>query len=274
MLIDTHAHLQVHQFDGDRESVISAAHADQVDRMVVPGIDLESSRRAVELAAAHPGEVFAAVGIHPHDATTLDGAGLAALRELAAEPGVVAIGEIGLDYYRHLSPVEVQREALVQQLALAGEVHLPVILHNRDSHADLISVLREHNQDLSSGGVFHCFIGDRQMAEDALDVGFYLSFAGPVTFPRNTELAEIAAWAPSERILIETDSPYLAPPPFRGKRNEPRHVRLIAEHIAALRGISLAELASLTTRNAESLFRLPASQPEKGNPTHASVQYP
>jgi TatD DNase family protein len=274
MLIDTHAHLQVRQFDGDREAVISAARAAQVDLMVVPGIDLESSRSAVELAASHAGEVFAAVGIHPHDATTFSGEALAVLQELTAAPGVVAIGEIGLDYYRHLSPAEVQRDSLVRQLALAGAVHLPVILHNRDSHADLIAILREHKEDLSSGGVFHCFIGDRQMAEDALDLGFYLSFAGPVTFPRNTELAEVAAWAPSDRILIETDSPYLAPPPFRGKRNEPGHVRLIAEHIAKLRGITLAELAALTTRNAEVLFRLPASQPEKGNPTHASFQHP
>jgi TatD DNase family protein len=274
MLIDTHAHLQVHQFDGDREPVILAAREASVDRVVVPGVDLESSRRAVELAASHAGEVFAAVGVHPHDATTLSGDVLASLRELAAAPGVVAIGEIGLDFYRHLSPVEAQREALIPQLALARESHLPVILHNRDSHADLIAILRDHKPELSSGGVFHCFIGDRRMAEDALDLGFYLSFAGPVTFPRNTELAEVAAWVPSDRILIETDSPYLAPPPFRGKRNEPRHVRLIADHIASLRGITLAELAALTTRNAEALFRLPASQPEKGNPTHASVQHP
>jgi TatD DNase family protein len=271
MLIDTHAHLQVHQFDADRDSVILAAEDAQVDRMVVPGIDLESSRRSVELAARHAGAMFAAVGVHPHDATTFSSEVLAALRDLAAAPGVVAIGEIGLDYYRHLSPVEVQREVLAEQLALAGEVHLPVILHNRDSHSDLVSILRQHQPDLSSGGVFHCFIGDRRMAEDVLDLGFYLSFAGPVTYPRNTELAEIAAWAPSDRILIETDSPYLAPPPFRGKRNEPRHVRLIAEHIAELRGVTLAELAALTTRNAEALFRLPASQPEKGNPTDASL---
>ena len=274
MLIDTHAHLQVHQFDADREPVILAAREAGVDRVLVPGIDLESSRHAVALAEANAGDVFAAVGVHPHDATTLDGEALAALRDLAAADSVVAIGEIGLDYYRHLSPVEVQAEALARQLTLAGQVHLPVILHNRDSHADLIAILREHEEDLSSGGVFHCFIGDRRMAEDALDLGFYLSFAGPVTFPRNTELAEVAAWAPSDRILIETDSPYLAPPPFRGKRNEPRHVRRIAEHIAALRGITLAELAALTTRNAEALFRLPASQPEKGNPTNASFQHP
>jgi TatD DNase family protein len=263
MLIDTHAHVQVHQFAGDRQQVILSAFAKEVDRLIVPGVDLESSREATGLSASYPGRIFAGVGTHPHDAATLTGEVVAAERELACLPGVVAIGEIGLDYYRNLSPPEVQRQALVQQLVLARELELPVILHNRDSHADMIAHLREHGQGLS--GVFHCFIGNRQMARDALDLGFYLSFAGPVTYPANTELAEVAAWAPPDRILVETDSPYLSPVPFRGKRNEPSHVRLIAERIAALRGIGLAELAAITTGNAERLFRLPASQLEKGN---------
>ncbi|MGO8949478.1 MAG: TatD family hydrolase [Ktedonobacterales bacterium] len=262
MLIDTHAHVQVHQFAGDREQVILAAFADDVDRLLVPGIDVESSRGAVELAAAYPGQIFAAVGTHPHDVNTLTHEAFSDERELARLPGVVAIGEIGLDYYRNLSPPRAQRQALIQQLELARELDLPVILHNRDSHADMIAHLREHGQGLV--GVFHCFIGDRQMARDALDLGFYLSFAGPVTYPANTTLAEVAAWAPAERILIETDSPYLTPVPFRGKRNEPRHVRLVAERIAGLRGITLSELAAITSGNAERLFRLPASHVEKG----------
>jgi TatD DNase family protein len=213
----------------------------------------------VSLAAEYPGQVFAAVGTHPHDATTLTDDVLADQRDLAKDPGVVAVGEIGLDFYRNLSPQDVQREALIRQLALAHELGLPVILHNRESHADMIECLRAYGQGIT--GVFHCFIGDRGMATEALDLGFYLSFAGPGTFPRNTELAEVAAWAPEDRILVETDSPYLAPPPFRGKRNEPRHVRLIAERIAELRQISLVELASITTRNAEALFRLPSISP-------------
>jgi TatD DNase family protein len=263
MLIDSHTHIQVRQFSGDRQQVILAAFAAEVDRLIVPGVDLESSRDAVELAAAYPEQVFAGVGTHPHDAQALTDEVLAAERELARLPGVVAIGEIGLDYYRNLSPPDAQREALVKQLALAQDLDLPVILHNRDSHSDMINHLREFGQGLS--GVFHCFIGNQQMAQDALDLGFYLSFAGPVTYPANTELAKVAAWAPLDRILVETDSPYLGPVPFRGKRNEPGRVRLVAERIAALRGIGLAELAAATTSNTERLFRLPAHMLEKGN---------
>jgi TatD DNase family protein len=272
MLIDTHAHVQVHQFATDRKRVISAAFEDQVQQLIVPGIDLESSRDAVNLATEYPGQVFAAVGTHPHDASTLTDDALAAQRTLAASAVVVAVGEIGLDFYRNLSPQSVQREALIRQLGLARELGLPVILHNRESHPDMIECLRTYAQGVT--GVFHCFIGDQRMASEALDLGFYLSFAGPVTYPRNTELAEVAAWAPEDRILIETDSPYLAPPPFRGKRNEPRYVRLIAERIAELRRISLLELARVTSRNAEALFRLPSPQTEKGNSTDAPVQYP
>ena len=255
MLIDTHAHVQVHQFNADRASVIEAAFAEGVGRMIVPGIELESSRAAVALAREYPGRIFAAVGTHPHDASTLTPETLAAQRELARTPGLVAIGEIGLDYYRDLSPRDVQREALIQQFALARELTLPVILHNRESHADMIRLLREEGQGLR--GVFHCFIGDQAMARDALDLGFYVSFAGPVTFPKNTELAEVAAWVPQDRLLVETDSPYLAPQPFRGKRNEPRHVALVAQRIAELRGIAPEALAEITTRNAQTLFNLP-----------------
>jgi TatD DNase family protein len=191
--------------------------------------------------------------VHPHDATTLTPESLAAIRQLAAEPGVVAIGETGLDYYRDLSPRDVQREALVAQMALARELDLPIILHNRESHADLIGLLREHGHGLR--GVFHCFIGDQQMARDALDLGFYLSFAGPLTYPQNTALAAVAAWAPLDRVLVETDCPYLTPPPYRGKRNEPRHVALVAARLAEQRGLSPAEVAEATSRNAATFFR-------------------
>ncbi|HEX6122323.1 MAG TPA: TatD family hydrolase [Ktedonobacterales bacterium] len=259
MLVDTHAHVQVRQFAGDRPAVIERAFADGVARMIVPGVELESSREAVALAVAYPGRVFAAVGTHPHDATTLTPEALAAQRELARAPGVVAIGEIGLDFYRNLSPRDVQTDALVAQIALARALDLPIILHNRESHAEMIALLRAHAQGVR--GVFHCFIGDQAMAREALDLGFYLSFAGPVTFPRNAELAEVAAWAPEDRLLVETDSPYLAPPPFRGKRNEPCHVALVARAIAERRGVPFEELAAITTRNAEALFRLPAQEP-------------
>lgn len=269
MLIDTHTHVQMHQFSADREQVIAAAFANGIGQLIVPGIDLDTSRQAVALAAAYPGRIFAGVGTHPHDASTLTPEALAGQRELAGSPGVVAIGEIGLDFYRDLSPRNVQRDALVVQLALARELDLPVILHNRESHAEMVTHLREHGTGVR--GVFHCFIGDQSMARDALDLGFYLSFAGPVTFPRNTDLAEVAAWAPLDRILVETDSPYLAPPPFRGKRNEPRHVALVARRIAELRGMSLDALADATTRNAAALFRLPPSKPQEELTAHASL---
>ena len=270
VLTDSHAHVQVHQFDADRERVIADAFAAGVGRMVVPGVDLESSRAAVALAAVHSGRLFAGVGTHPHDATTLTAEALAAQRELArSAPGVVAIGEIGLDFYRDLSPREVQRAALVAQLDLARELDLPVILHNRESHAEMVALLREHGA--GARGVFHCFIGDQQMARDALDLGFYLSFAGPVTFPKNTELAEVAAWAPLERILVETDSPYLAPPPYRGKRNQPAYVTQVARHIAELRGLPFERLAAATTANAAALFRLPPLEPEEDTLAHASL---
>lgn len=269
MLIDTHSHVQMHQFAEDRAQVIAAAADAGITRMIVPGTDLDTSRQAVELAAAYPGRVFAAVGTHPHDASTLTPAVLDAQRQLAGSSGVVAIGEIGLDYYRDLSPRDTQRSALVRQFALARDLDLPIILHNRESHADMLAHLREHGAGLR--GVFHCFIGDKAMARDALDLGFYLSFAGPVTFPRNTELAEVAAWAPLDRILVETDSPYLAPPPFRGKRNEPRHVALVAQRVAELRAIPLEALAAATTRNATALFRLPPANHQEEHSAHASV---
>jgi TatD DNase family protein len=272
MLVDSHAHVQVNQFASDREAVVAAAFAAGVGQIVVPGVDLESSREAVALATTYPGRLFAGVGTHPHDATTLTDETLESQRTLAGSPGVVAVGEIGLDYYRDLSPRDVQREALARQLNLARELDLPVILHNRDSHEDLVALVRSAP---GSRGVFHCFIGDRAMARDALDLGFYLSFAGPVTFPRNVELAEVAAWAPAEHILVETDSPYLTPPPFRGKRNEPRHVTLVAQRLAELRGVPVEEIAARTTANAAALFGLPAAPEPKmsteGRAADASV---
>jgi TatD DNase family protein len=245
------------QFDSDRDAIIAAALTAGVSQIVVPGVDVETSRAAVALAARHPGLVFAAVGTHPHDASTLDAAALTAQRELAAAPGVVAIGEIGLDFYRDLSPRERQEAALVAQIGLARETGLPIILHNRDSHDALIALLRAHAGGVR--GVFHCFIGDQRMARDALDLGFWLSFAGPLTYPANTELAEVAAWAPLDRVLVETDCPYLTPTPYRGKRNEPQHIALTAARLAQLRGLPVEEIARITTTNAAAVFNLPAS---------------
>ena len=257
MLMDSHAHVQTRQFDKDRDAVIQAAFDAGVARILVPGIEVETSRSAVELAACYPGRIFAAVGVHPHDATEFTPDTLTDLRKLAKEPGVVAIGETGLDYYRNLSPHETQRATLMAQIDLARELDLPIILHNRESHEDMIALLKEHGAGVH--GVFHCFIGDQAMARDALDLGFYLSFAGPLTYPANETLREVAAWAPEDRILIETDSPYLTPPPHRGKRNEPKLVALVAQKLAEARNVSLERIAEVTTQNAATLFRLPAA---------------
>lgn len=254
VLFDTHAHVQMPQFDGDREALLAAAFAGEVAQMVIPGVDVATSRAAIALAARYPGQLFAAVGTHPHDAATLSAAALAEQRRLAGSPEVVAIGEIGLDYYRDLSPRPAQREALVAQIELARALDLPIILHNRESHADMVALLREHGAGVR--GVFHCFIGDQAMARDALDLGYYLSFAGPVTYPKNTTLQEVAAWAPLERILVETDAPYLAPQGFRGKRNQPAYVAVTARRVAELRAMSFEALAEATTRNAQALFRM------------------
>ncbi|MGE5334302.1 MAG: TatD family hydrolase [Nitrososphaerota archaeon] len=262
MLIDTHCHVQMRQFASDRDAVIAAAFASGVERLIVPGIDVDTSKAALELAERFPGRIFAGVGTHPHDASTLTSEALREQRAIAQQPGIVAIGEIGLDYFRDLSPRDIQRHALIAQLGLARELDLPVILHNRESHEDLIALLRAHGTGVR--GIFHCFIGDRAMAADALDLGFYISFAGPLTYPRNEELRAVAAWAPADRILVETDSPYLSPHPLRGKRNEPQRVTLVARTLAETRGVTEPEIAELTTRNAAAAFRLPEPTPKTG----------
>lgn len=262
MLIDTHCHVQMRQFDTDREAVIASAFSNDIGRLIVPGIDVATSKAAIDLARRHAGRVFAGVGTHPHDAETLTAEALIEQRALAQQSGVVAIGEIGLDFYRDLAPRDLQRDALVAQLGLARELDLPVILHNRESHQDMISLLRSHGMGVR--GVFHCFIGDHAMASDALELGFYLSFAGPLTYPRNEELRDVAAWAPLDRILVETDSPYLSPQTFRGKRNEPQRVALVAGMLAQVRGVSEPEIAEATTHNASALFRLPELTAETG----------
>lgn len=261
MLIDTHAHLDMRQFDGDREAALGRAQAAGVTALVDVGADLESSRRAVRLAAENS-QVFAAVGVHPHDAKKLDGAALAELRELAQQPKVVAVGEIGLDFYRDLSPRDVQRRAFQAQLAWAAQLAKPVIIHDRDAHAEIMAELENWAAGLKNAplagaiGVLHTFSGDLAMAERAVDLGFYVSFSGPVTYHNARQLPGVVRALPLDRLLVETDCPYLAPEPHRGERNEPAYVRLVAERIAALRGIPFDVLAEATTSNAVRLFGL------------------
>ena len=261
VLIDSHAHLDFPQFDADRSNVIDRAGAAGVQAIVNVGADLASSRRAVALAAKHD-SIYAAVGMHPHDAKKLDGAALAELRELAQQPKVVAVGEIGLDFYRDLSPRDVQRRAFQAQLAWATRVGKPVIIHDRDAHDEIMQILTNWAADFKGTqlagrlGVLHTFSGDLSMAERAMDMGFCISISGPVTYKNARQLADLVRTLPLERLLVETDCPYLTPHPHRGKRNEPAYVRLVAERIAALRGIPLEDVAEATTASARRLFGL------------------
>jgi len=256
-LVDTHCHLDFPQFDADRAAVWERAGAAGVIVLIDPGTDLPSSRRAISLAEQHQG-IYAAVGVHPHDAASLDEPALAELRRLAAHPKVVAIGEIGLDYARDLSPRDRQRAAFEAQLGLAAELSLPVIVHQREAAADVLAALRGWAGQPEPGGVLHAFSGDLDMARQAVDWGFYIGIAGPLTFTNARQLPEIAGWAPAGRLLLETDAPYLTPHPHRGQRNEPAYLRLTAQRLAELRRISPDELARQVTDNARRLFRLPA----------------
>ncbi|MCS6937636.1 MAG: TatD family hydrolase [Roseiflexaceae bacterium] len=252
-LIDTHAHLNSAQFDADRSAVIERAIAGGVARIVEIGYDLATSRAAVALAAQHE-PIYAVVGVQPNHVADLPDDWLDQVRALAMQPKVIAIGEIGLDYYWNAAPSTVQEACFRAQLDLARDLRLPVVIHSRDAHDDTIRVLRDAARGLS--GIMHSFSGDWNYACACLDIGFHLSFSGPVTFPKAVVLHDVARRAPLDRMLIETDSPYLAPHPFRGKRNEPAYVRLVAERIADLRGITLDELAHALWRNAEAVFGL------------------
>lgn len=260
MLVDSHAHLDFPQFDADRQAVVERAVAAGVGLVVNVGADLASSERAVALATEYE-PVYAAVGVHPHDAKTLDGVALSRLRQLAQRPKVVAVGEIGLDYYRNLSPRDQQRRAFQAQLAWAANLGKPVIIHDRDAHDDALRMLADWAAGLKSSalagrlGVLHTFSGDLAMAERAIALGFYISVSGPVTYRNARELPDIVRVLPLNRLLLETDCPYLAPDPHRGKRNEPAYVRLVAERVAELRGLAWAELARATTANTYKLFQ-------------------
>jgi TatD DNase family protein len=257
MLIDSHCHLNFTAFDEDRGQVLAQAAAADVLAIINPGINLEDSRQVVGIAAEIPA-LYAAVGIHPNDAGDFDQATVGHLRDLAGQPKVVAIGEIGLDYYWDETPRPVQRRVFEQQLALAKELDMPVIIHQRESAADTMAVLRSWAAGQAHPGlVLHSFSGDRAMAEEAIQLGFFIGITGPVTFKNARDLPEIVAALPLDRLLVETDAPFLSPHPFRGKRNEPARVKLVAERVAELHGVSLAKMSRRLTRNTISLFRLP-----------------
>ena len=256
MLVDSHAHIDDSRFDADRDAVLERAAAAGIELIVNIGADMASSARSIALAEKYP-QIYAAVGMHPHDAKEMQEQDYSQLLRWGAHPKVVAIGEIGLDYHYDLSPRPVQKEVFLRQLDIARQTGKPFIVHEREAHADTFEIIRTAAKGLA--GVFHCFSGSIETAREYLKLGFYISVAGPVTFPKSAKTKEVAQFVPLDRLLIETDSPYLTPQAFRGRRNEPGHVRLVAEEIAALRNLSLTELALATTENARRLFRIPAA---------------
>lgn len=256
-LIDSHCHLNFHQFDADRDAVIERAMEAGVEAFINPSTDLGGSRQVVALAEIFAC-VYAAIGFHPTEAAAFSHDALDALRELAAHPKVVAIGEIGLDYYWDTAPRGVQRDVFEQQLALARAVDKPVIIHQREAAEDVMIVLRQWvAQGPHPGVVLHSFSGDARMAAEAVDLGFFLGFAGPVTFKNARQLPAIVAAIPPAHLLVETDAPFLSPHPYRGRRNEPARVKLVAQRIADILEMPFADFAAQVTANTRRLFRLP-----------------
>jgi TatD DNase family protein len=254
-LIDSHAHLDARRFNKDREAVIARAREVGLVAVVTIGASLAGSQAAVALAEKHD-FVYATVGVHPHDAKSVTPTVLKGLRETARHPKVVAIGEIGLDYYRDLSPRSIQRRAFVDQLNLATELGLPVVVHSREAYDDVLDAL----DGWSGDGVIHSYSGGPERLEETLALGFSISIAGPVTYPKAHRLREVAATVPLDRLLIETDCPYLTPQRYRGRRNEPTYVEYVAKEIARVRGASEKAIAQATTDNACRLFKIPQTE--------------
>lgn len=252
MLFDTHVHLNATQFKDDREEVIKRAHEAGVTRMVVVGFDEETIPLAIEIAESHE-DIYAAVGWHPVDAIDFREEHLDWLQKLSQHKKVVALGEMGLDYHWDNSPKDVQAVVFRKQIRLAKKLQMPIIIHNREATEDVINILQEENAQ-EVGGIMHCYSATRKEVQPCLDLDFHISLGGPVTFKNAKEVKEVAKIVPLDRLLIETDAPFLAPHPNRGKRNEPAYVKLVAEEIAHLREMDLESLAKITTDNACRFF--------------------
>lgn len=251
-LFDTHTHLDAPQFDEDREETIRRAVENGVSRMINVGFNRETIPSTMKLAETHD-FIYAAVGWHPQDAITMKEGDLEWIASLCSHEKVVAIGEIGLDYYWDTSPKDVQHRVLRQQIGLARELGMPIVIHNRDAHEDIVKILREEKAS-EVGGVMHSYSGSWETAKLCLNMGFHLSFGGPITFKNARQPKEVLAQVPMDRLLIETDSPYLTPHPFRGKRNESANVCLVAEAAAQIKGVEVEEIARITTQNALERF--------------------
>ncbi|MEN6371946.1 MAG: TatD family hydrolase [Armatimonadota bacterium] len=254
-LFDTHAHLNDSQLEGDIDGILARAADEGVDRVACVAWDMPSSRSAVEIAEKY-GNVWATVGVHPHDAKTVTDESLAELRELSLRPKVAAFGEIGLDFYRDLSPRDLQEAVFRAQLKLAKELDMPVVIHSRDAGADTLRVIEDEGLP-AAGGVMHCFAEDTEYAKQVIGLGMYIGVGGPVTYSKSEKLVDVVRAVPLESILIETDSPYMTPMPHRGRKiNEPAFAHLVAEKIAELKGISFATVAEVTTANAMRMYRI------------------
>lgn len=254
MFVDTHVHLNADQYDEDLQEVIDRALENNVTKMIVIGFDRKTIERAIALAEQYD-FIYAVVGWHPVDAIDCTEEDLRWIEELAAHGKVVGIGETGLDYHWDKSPRDIQQEVFRKQIRLAKKVKLPIIIHNREATEDVLRILREEGAE-EVGGVMHCFGGSVETARESIAMNFMISLGGPVTFKNAKKPKEVAEAISLDHLLIETDAPYLAPHPYRGKRNEPSYVPLVAEEIARLKGISIEEVAAATTKNAEQFFKL------------------
>ncbi|NGX76854.1 TatD family hydrolase [Staphylococcus sciuri] len=254
MLIDTHVHLNADQYDEDLQEVIDRALEEGIDRMFVVGFDTNTIERTMKLIDQYD-FIYGIIGWHPVDAIDCTEERLQWIEELSKHPKIIGIGEMGLDYHWDKSPKDIQKEVFRKQIALAKRVQLPIIIHNREATQDCVDILKEENAS-EVGGIMHSFSGSNEIADEILKMKFYISLGGPVTFKNAKQPKEVAQHVPLDRLLVETDAPYLSPHPYRGKRNEPARVKLVAEQIAELRGISYEEVCKATTENAERLFEL------------------
>lgn len=252
LLVDTHAHLNVKAFDEDRDEVIQRARDVGITRIVNIGFNRETIPESLALAEEYD-FIYTAIGWHPQDVSDMKEGDLAWIESLCDHPKVVGIGEIGLDYYWDTSTKEVQQTVFREQIRLARKLQLPIIIHNREAHGDVVRILKEEGA-AEVGGIMHCFSGSWEIARECLDMNFYISFAGPVTFKNAKKPKEVLAKTPLDRLLIETDCPYLTPHPYRGKRNESSYVRYVAEAAAEIKGVTVAEISEITTRNALQVF--------------------
>ena len=252
MLFDTHAHLNDERFDEDRDVLIASLAGEGISNVCEIGFDIESSLKAAELSEKYD-FIYAAAGVHPHDSKDMTDSDFDVLRELMSHDKVVALGEIGLDYYYDNSDRDIQRRRFAEQLDLAKELACPVVIHTRDAMEDTINILKQHG---NGDGIIHCYSGSKESAKILLDMGYYISFAGPVTFKNANAILDVVRYVPHDRILIETDSPYMAPVPHRGERNCPIYVSEVAKRIAELKETSFDKIAQITTANAKKVYRI------------------